>query len=88
MKTTPTSEPKKISITQRNETAAFEVAVSRIQSNTGLSIMDSIIMYCQRANIEVELAAKLITPALKTKLKKEAVELHFIKTRKSRTPKV
>ena len=86
MKPAP-SETKKISITQRNEIAAFEVAISRIQSNTGLSVMESILHHCHNSDIEVELVPKLLSLPLKAKLKKEATALHFLKVRKPRTPK-
>lgn len=75
---------KKISITQRNEIATFEVAISRIQANTGLTVMEAILFHCSNNNIEVELVPKLLSPTLKSKLKKEATELHFLKARKAR----
>lgn len=88
MSETETNSPtttKKLSINQRNEIAAFEVAISRIQANTGLSIMESILHHCNESEIEVELVPKLLSPSLKSKLKKEAIALHFIKARKPRT---
>lgn len=73
---------KKLSITQRNEIATFEVAISRIQSNTGLTVMEAILYHCNASDIEMELVPKLLSASLKSKLKKEATELHFLKARK------
>lgn len=67
------------------ETANFEAEIIRIQKERSLSIMEAILYFCNRSDIEVELVSKLITPSLKTKLKKEAVELHFIRKSKSKT---
>lgn len=66
------------------ETANFEAEIIRIQKERSLSIMEAILYFCNRSDIEVELVSKLITPSLKTKLKKEAVELHFIRKSKSK----
>lgn len=82
-----TTTTKKLSINQRNEIAAFEVAISRIQANTGLTIMEAILHHCNESEIEVELVPKLLSASLKSKLKKEAVALHFIKARKPREAK-
>ena len=67
------------------ETANFEAEIIRIQKERSLSIMEAILYFCNRSDIEVELVSKLITPSLKTKLKKEAIELHFIRKSKSKT---
>jgi hypothetical protein len=78
---------KKLPISQRNEIAAFEVAISRIQANTGLTVMEAILFHCSNSDIEVELVSKLLSNQLKAKLKKEAAALHFLKVRKPRVPK-
>lgn len=78
---------KKLSVTQRNEIAAFEVAISRIQANTGLTVMEAILHHCGATDIEVELVPKLLSNSLKSRLKKEATELHFLKARKPRAAK-
>jgi 23S rRNA C2498 (ribose-2'-O)-methylase RlmM len=48
--------------------------------------MDAIILYCERTGFELEIAAKLISGALKSKIKMEAEELNFLP--KSNTAKL
>jgi hypothetical protein len=48
--------------------------------------MDAIILYCEETGFEVELAAKLISGVLKSKIKIEAESLHFLP--KSNTAKL
>jgi hypothetical protein len=48
--------------------------------------MDAILMYCEETGLEVELAAKLVSGALKSKIQIEAEDLHFLP--KSNTTKL
>lgn len=78
------TEIKRISTSLKAEMEVFEQSVIRIMRDNSFSVMESILFHCEKNEIEVELVAKLITPNLKTKLKKEAVSLHFIKARRRR----
>lgn len=78
------TEIKRISTSLKAEMEVFEQSVIRIMRDNSFSVMESILFHCEKHEIEVELVAKLITPNLKTKLKKEAVSLHFIKARRRR----
>jgi hypothetical protein len=40
--------------------------------------MEAVIEYCDEIGLEVEVAAKMISGALKSKIKIEAEELHFL----------
>jgi hypothetical protein len=48
--------------------------------------MDAILLHCENTGLEVEVAAKLISGVLKSKVKNEAEELHFLP--KSNTAKL
>jgi hypothetical protein len=48
--------------------------------------MEAVVLYCEQTDFEVELAAKLISGALKSKIKIEAQELNFLP--KSNTAKL
>ena len=48
--------------------------------------MDAIIQYCSDTGLEIEIAAKLISGALKSKIKVEAEDLNFLP--KSNTTKL
>jgi hypothetical protein len=73
------NNPPTPTISAKVEAANFESEIIKIQKERSLSIMEAILYFCNRSDIEVELVSKLITPSMKTKLKKEAVELHFIR---------
>lgn len=70
----------------RDEIVAFSCEIERIVYDKDVSYMDAIILYCEDTGLEVEVAAKLISDTLKSKIKMEAEELHFLP--KSNTAKL
>lgn len=44
-----------------------------------LSLMDSIIDYCNETTMEVDVASMLLSPAIKAKIREEAQELNLLK---------
>jgi len=44
-----------------------------------LSLMDSIIDYCNETTMEVDVASTLLSPAIKAKIREEAQELNLLK---------
>jgi hypothetical protein len=41
--------------------------------------IDAVVMYCEENNFELETAAKLVSGVLKSKIKLEAEDLHYLK---------
>lgn len=70
----------------RDEVTTFSLAIETMAKEKNIPYMDAVIMYCNNTGLEVELAAKLISGALKAKIKIEAEELHFLP--KSNTAKL
>ena len=70
----------------KEEITTFSLAIETLAQETKTSYMDAIILYCERTGFELEIAAKLISGALKSKIKMEAEELHFLP--KSNTAKL
>lgn len=70
----------------KEEIADFSMKIEEIVWMKDVSYMDAIIMYCEETGFEVELAAKLISGVLKSKIKIEAESLHFLP--KSNTAKL
>jgi len=62
----------------RDEIITFSYEIERIVYDKDVSYMDAIILYCETIGLEVEIAAKLISDTLKSKIKMEAEELHFL----------
>jgi len=62
----------------KEEIAQFSLEIEKIAVEKDLSYMDAVIFYCEQTGFEVELAAKLISNALKSKIKCEAETLNFL----------
>jgi hypothetical protein len=70
----------------KEEITNFSIAIEKLAAEKNTSYMDAVILYCEQTGFEVELAAKLISGVLKSKIKIEAEELHFLP--KSNTAKL
>jgi hypothetical protein len=70
----------------KEEITDFSLKIEEIVWDKDVSYMDAIILYCEETGFEVELAAKLISNVLKSKIKVEAESLHFLP--KSNTAKL
>jgi len=69
----------------KDEIKKFSLMIEELAKETHLTLMDSICHYCSTNEFEIEVAATLISPALKFKIKEEAQELNLIK-KTSRLP--
>jgi len=70
----------------KDEITEFSLKIEELVWEKDVSYMDAIILYCEQTGFEIELAAKLISGVLKSKIKMEAEALHFIP--KSNTAKL
>lgn len=70
----------------KDEITTFSLSIETLAKKKELSYMDAIIEHCADTGLEIEIAAKLISGALKSKIKIEAEELHFLP--KSNTAKL
>ena len=57
----------------------FSMAIEEMVYMKDIPYIDAVIMYCEETGFEVEVAAKLISGVLKSKIKLEAEDLHFLK---------
>tara|TARA_A100000172_G_C2948679_1_gene78301 strand:- start:132 stop:341 length:210 start_codon:yes stop_codon:yes gene_type:complete len=60
-------------------TAKFSKIIIEIVEDKEVSYLDAITDYCQKNNLEIESAAKLVNQKIKAQLKEEARELRLIK---------
>lgn len=73
--------------TNKDEINNFSMMIEDLVWEKDISYMDAIILYCERTDFEVEVAAKMISGALKSKIKLEAESLHFLpKSNTARLP--
>lgn len=71
----------------KDEITTFSLTIEKLAKEKNTSYMDAIILYCEQTGFEIEVAAKLISGALKSKIKMEAEELHFLpKSNTARLP--
>ena len=70
----------------KEEITNFSLLIEELVWEKDISYMDAVILYCENTGFELETAAKLISGALKSKIKIEAEELNFLP--KSNTAKL
>ena len=63
-------------------TSKFSRTIEEIVVEKKIQYMDAIVWYCERNEMEVEVAAKLLNGIIKTKLEAEAMDLNFLSTPK------
>jgi hypothetical protein len=63
----------------RDEIKEFSMLIEQMATDKKLGLMDAICHYCKETGLEVEVAATLISSALKARIKEEAQELNLIK---------
>ena len=74
-------------VNNKDEITTFSLTIEKLAKEKNTSYMDAIILYCEQTGFVVEVAAKLISGALKSKIKMEAEELHFLpKSNTARLP--
>jgi len=57
----------------------FSMAIEEMVYMKDIPYIDAVIMYCEETGFELEVAAKLISGVLKSKIKLEAEDLHYLK---------
>ena len=57
----------------------FSLAIEELVYMKDIPYIDAVVMYCDENNFEMETAAKLISGVLKSKIKLEAEDLHYLK---------
>lgn len=58
-----------------------------IKKNPEFNYIEAIISFCEEKEIEIDLISKLITKPLKEKIKRDAIELNYMKkTSRARLP--
>tara|TARA_B100000073_G_scaffold27510_1_gene21198 strand:- start:169 stop:405 length:237 start_codon:yes stop_codon:yes gene_type:complete len=61
----------------------FSLEIEKISSENNLNHLDSVLLYCDKNQMEIETVKKLITKALKQKIEANASTLKLLKTDES-----
>ena len=56
----------------------FTITIEHIKKSKNMTYMDAIQYFCEQNNIELETVGKLVQGALKSKVREEAENLHFL----------
>ena len=57
----------------------FSMAIEELVYMKDIPYIEAIVLYCEETGFEVEMAAKLVSGVLKSKIRLEAEDLHYIK---------
>lgn len=60
--------------------------VSIMQEKAPISMIDAVLLYCEKNNIEVETAASLVTAKMKIRIEKEAIKDNMVVSSGARLP--
>ena len=60
----------------------FSKIIEEVVIEKRIPYMDAIVWYCERNEMEVEVAAKLLNGIIKAKIEAEAIDLNFLSTPK------
>jgi Tfp pilus assembly pilus retraction ATPase PilT len=61
-----------------NEIMSFSTAIEELVEEKDISYIDAVVMHCEKTGMEVELAAKLLSQTVVSKIQTEAEDLHYI----------
>ena len=64
----------------------FEKEVKSLMQSKMMSMIDAIVFYCEQRGIEIETAAALVSPRLKSEIEAEAIASRMIISKKARLP--
>jgi hypothetical protein len=70
----------------KEEMLKFTRAIEELVSRTDYNYIEAICEYCKDTGLEMEVAATLITPNLKSKIHEQAQNLNLIKEKGNRLP--
>jgi putative N-acetylmannosamine-6-phosphate epimerase len=57
----------------------FSMAIEEIVYMKDISYIEAIVLYCEETGFEIEMAGKLVSGVLKSKIQLEAEDLHYVK---------
>ena len=63
----------------RDEIKDFSILIEKLATDNHLGLMDAICHHCKETGLEIEVAASMISSALKAKIREEAQDLNLLK---------
>ena len=63
----------------KDEIREFSLMIEQLALDEKLTLMDAICYHCKKTELEIEIAATLISPPLKARIREQAQELNLLK---------
>jgi hypothetical protein len=63
----------------KSEIQEFSEAIMNLAEESKESIVDTIVSYCEKNGLEIDIASTLVSSSLKAKIREEAQELNLLK---------
>ena len=70
----------------KDEMMKFTLEIEDLVAKTDYTYLEAIVEHCKGTGLEMEVAATLITPNLKSKIHEQAERLNMLKTKSARLP--
>ena len=70
----------------KDEMLKFSLRIEQLVANTDYTYLEAISEHCKETGLEIEVAATLITPNLKSKIQEQAEGLNMFKGKSNRLP--
>ena len=70
----------------KEEMLKFSLGIEQLVANTDYTYLEAISEHCKETGLEIEVAATLITPNLKSKIQEQAEGLNMLKGKSNRLP--
>jgi hypothetical protein len=66
-------------MTNKEEVSAFSETIENLVTTKNITYFDAILLHCEKSGLEPEVAAKLISTPIKSKLTQEARSLNYLR---------
>lgn len=71
----------------KEEITKFSIGIENfVQMNREYDYVDAVVEYCRIVGLEIEIAASLVSPSLKSKIEYDAVQRNLLKEKGARLP--
>lgn len=64
----------------------FEAKIKTIMEDSSITMIESIVHYCEVNGLEIETAASLVSPRMKSEIESEAISSRMMISKKARLP--
>lgn len=63
----------------KDEIQSFSEMIMQLATEKRIEMMEAVCLYCEQSGLEIEVAATLLSQAMKSKIQEEATNLNLLK---------